>query len=201
MKSRGISALFVACFATASLALTAFAAPAQTWADAGSDAASASEIADVIARGLSAEARGDADALVQEARTLTRLSRPAAGETDLARRWLQEARALGAKVEDDDVWRGRTLGPAYKSGRVGAHGQFQTRQTFTAGIRAEIAIVPKSDDPLSLAVNDDEGASICEIAPSARNLGCRWVPPFTGASHIEIGNDNDRPVEFYIVLN
>ncbi len=198
MKRGGIADLCAICFA-----LAAFAVPAgaRDWNEAASGEANADMVADVIARGLSAEARGDGNALLSEARDLARLSRPAAGEPDLAKRWLREARALGVNVKADDIWRGRTLGPAYRSGRIGAHGHFQTRQTFTAGVRAEIALVPMSADPLSLTVDDDEGEAICEVAPSAHNLGCRWVPPFTGSSHIEVGNDNDRPVEFYIVLN
>ncbi len=202
MKRGGIANLWAICFALMALAVPAGAqAGAQDWADAASGEANADMVADVIARGLNAEARGDANALLNEARNLSHLSHPATGEPDLARRWQREARALGASANDQDIWRGRTLGPAYRSGRIGAHGQFHTRQTFTAGVRAEIALVPMSEDPLSLTVNDDEGAAICEVAPSAHNLGCRWVPPFTGSSRIEVGNDNDRPVEFYIVLN
>ncbi|ESQ75059.1 hypothetical protein [Asticcacaulis sp. AC402] len=162
----------------------------------------ADTVADILQRGLAAEARGDGDALLVQAQALSLMgARPEDGAPDLARQWATRARALGARPTTAVAFRGRTLGPGYRSGKVSANGAFRTRQTYSAGQRAEIVLVPVDDAPLSLEVRDDEGASVCAVAPSTRNLGCRWVPTFTGANEIEVRNDNPVTVNFYIVLN
>lgn len=159
-------------------------------------------VADILQRGLAAEARDDGEELLVQARALSLIgARPQDGAPDLARQWANRAKALGAAPASTPPFRGRTLGPGYRSGRISAHGAFRTRQTYNAGQRAEIVVVPGDDMPLSLEVLDDEGTAVCSVAASTRNLGCRWVPSFTGANTIEVGNDNPHPVNFYIVLN
>lgn len=158
-------------------------------------------VADIIARGMAAEASGDAETLADQARALDILgATPEGGAPDLAREWRRKAAQMGAHISTD-TFRGRTLGPAYRQGRVGPGASFHTRQSFNAGQRAEISVVPQDDAPLSLSVTDDDGRQICDVAPSTRNLGCRWVPTFTGSSDINVDNSNDRAVAFYIVLN
>ena len=159
-------------------------------------------VADILQQGLAAEARGDGNDLLAQARALSLMgARPEDGAPDLAREWAGKAKDMGAKSDGAVAFRGRTLGPGYRSGRVSANSQFRTRQNFNAGQRAEIVLVPVDDAPLSLAVRDDDGESVCSVAPSTRNLGCRWVPTFTGANEIEVRNDTAQTVNFYMVLN
>ena len=159
-------------------------------------------VATTLQRGFAADAAGDGQTLYNEAQALIRMGAHNEDDTaDLADVWLRRARELGVAPRDEVAFRGRTLGPGYRQGHIGAHGHFRTHQSFNAGQRAEIVLVPIDDAPLSLDVVDDEGAPICTVAPSTRNLGCRWVPSFTGTSDIDVNNDNDRDVSFYIVLN
>ncbi len=159
-------------------------------------------MADILQKGAAAQARGDAKALTAQSRALDLMAaRPTDGEPDLAQQWAAQARALGAPTQVSTPFRGRTLGPAYRSGQVSANGSFHTRQNFNAGHRAEIVVVPVDAARLSLQVRDDDGGSICTVAPSTGNLGCRWVPPFTGASDIEVRNEMNQQVSFYMVLN
>ncbi|ESQ88945.1 hypothetical protein ABAC460_14280 [Asticcacaulis sp. AC460] len=162
----------------------------------------ADTVADILQRGFAAEARGDADALQAQAQALALMgAKPEDGAPDLARQWATTAKTLGARPSTAVAFRGRTLGPGYRSGKVTANGAFRTRQTYNAGQRAEIVLVPVDAAPLSLEVRDDEGEPVCAVAPSTRNLGCRWVPAFTGSNEIEVRNDNSVTVNFYIVLN
>ena len=156
----------------------------------------------ILQAGFTADARNDGETLYQQAQALIRMGAHGEdGTPDLAEAWLRRAHDLGVAPRDQIGFRGRTLGPGYRQGHIGAHGHFRTHQSFNAGQRAEIVLVPIDDAPLSLDVVDDEGAPICSVAPSTRNLGCRWVPNFTGTSDIDVNNDNDRDVNFYIVLN
>lgn len=155
----------------------------------------------ILVRGLAADASGDGEALYDQAQALIRMGAHSEDGTDLADVWLRRAQALGVAPRTEVAFRGRTLGPGYRQGHINAHGHFRTHQSFNAGQRAEIVLVPIDEAPLSLDVVDDEGAAICSVAPSTRNLGCRWVPSFTGTSDINVNNDNDRDVSFYIVLN
>ncbi len=155
----------------------------------------------ILQGGMAADARNDGEALYDMAQALIRMGAHSDDGTDLADVWLRRAHDLGVHDRTDVAFRGRTLGPGYRQGHIGAHGHFRTHQSFNAGQRAEIVLVPIDDAPLSLDVVDDEGAAICSVAPSTRNLGCRWVPSFTGTSDIDVNNDNDRDVSFYIVLN
>lgn len=167
-------------------------------------AADARSVGDILASGFTAEARGDGAGLYGAAMALQSLgAHPEDGTDDLARQWMKRANELGVRpsMQVAYTFRGRTLGPGYRQGRVGARGQFRTHQSFNAGQRAEIVLVPMDEAPLSLDVVDEDGAQVCSVAPSTRNLGCRWVPTFTGRSDIDVTNDNDRAVSFYIVLN
>ena len=155
----------------------------------------------ILQRGLAADASNDGEALYDQAQALIRTGAHSEDGNDLADAWLRRAHDLGVAPRVEVTFRGRTLGPGYRQGHIGAHGHFRTHQSFNAGQRAEIVLVPIDEAPLSLDVVDDEGAAICSVAPSTRNLGCRWVPSFTGTSDINVNNDNDRDVSFYIVLN
>ncbi|EGF93630.1 hypothetical protein ABI_20710 [Asticcacaulis biprosthecium C19] len=162
----------------------------------------ADTVAEILQRGMEAESRGDGDALLAQAQALALMgAKPEEGAPDLARQWAATAKTLGARPATAVAFRGRTLGPGYRSGKVTANGAFRTRQTYNAGQRAEIVLVPVDAEPLSLEVRDDEGEPVCAVAPSTRNLGCRWVPTFTGSNEIEVRNDNPVTVNFYIVLN
>ncbi len=159
------------------------------------------DVADILARGLEAEHRQDGRALLEQALALNAFGAHPDGGDDLAKAWLREAAALGVKPDDSQVWRGRTLGPAYKSGRVDARSHFTTRQSFNAGQTADIAVVTSDGRALGLTVLDDGRHEVCALAPSTSDLGCTWVPSFTSNSEITLDNESDEPVSFYLILN
>ncbi len=167
----------------------------------GVQAGPAQDVARILAAGLDAEGRQDGPALLENAQALQRSGAHSDGGDDLARAWIREAIHLGVDPGPDQIWRGRTLGPAYRNGRVIGHGVFRTRQTFNAGEKADIAVVPTQGGALGLDVEDGDGKSICSVGPSTRDLGCDWVPAFTGGSAIAVHNDAEDAQSFYIVLN
>lgn len=159
-------------------------------------------VGDILREGLLAEAQGDGEALMAAAFALSQSgAQPEMGEPDLVRVWVRAAQKLGANIPKTYAFRGRTLGPAYRSGKISPGGRFTTRQTFNGGQVADILIVPATGTELSLMVADESGEAVCEVAPSSENLGCRWVPPYTGGNAITVYNDGQRPARFYIVMN
>ncbi len=161
----------------------------------------ASEVSQALSDGMAAEARGDGPALMAAAMKLETLgAHPAEGENDLAAAWKTRASALGAKAPDAPPWRGRFLGPAYRHGTLAANASFATRQSFIAGQKADISVESEMD-ALELKVWDDDGKPVCQVTTSARLLGCRWIPPFSGPSTITIANRRAEPARYILVLN
>lgn len=161
----------------------------------------ASEVSQALSDGMAAEARGDAPALMAAAVKLETLgARPAEGEGDLAVAWKIKASAMGAKASDAPPWRGRLLGPAYRQGTLAANASFETRQSFIAGQKADISVESEMD-ALELKVWDDDGKPVCQVTTSARLLGCRWIPSFSGPSTITIANRKAEPARYILVIN
>lgn len=157
-------------------------------------------LAQVLAAGERAEAAKDAKELMSAAAALDAAgAHPEADTPNLARQWRAEALAWGAK--DDAPWRGRTLGPAYRRGRVGGHSTFTTRQSFNAGQSAEISVATLSGGPLDLSVRNDDGDQTCRVSVSEREGGCRWIPVWTGVFTLTLDNTGDDASVFYIVTN
>jgi len=162
----------------------------------------ASEVTDALASGLRAEANHDGEALLQAAIDLERLgAHPALGTENLSDRWRQEAYAYGTRRPADVPYRGRTLGPAYKRGRVPSQSKFTTRQVFNAGQKAEVSVVVTEPGQLNLIVDDDDNRSPCQITISGSDGACSWVPAWTERYNIEIENLSTSDVGFYLVTN
>lgn len=142
----------------------------------------------------SAERSGDAAELLDAIETIEALGARPGSDVDLADliRWR-------AAVEKQRIpMRGRTLGPAYRSGRL-APGQVTTmEQTFLGGKTARVAISSRGDQALGMRVFDGSSKNVCsQIAP---NASCRWLPIFTQRHRIELENPGSALVEYYLVL-
>lgn len=160
------------------------------------------KIAEVLRLGLAAEARQDPAGMIEAAVKLRQLGgRPEAGEPDLAAVWTAMAKVMGAKPRFEPDLRGRVLGPAYRLGELKAGGRFSTRQSFIAGLRADVAVEPVGSVQLELGVNDGEGKPVCRVGASRKVLGCRWVPTVTEVNTITVTNPDTRSVKFYLILN
>jgi hypothetical protein len=157
-------------------------------------------ICNALARGMAAEASGDAKGLLASAHQLDAAgARPVAGEVDMAGRWRTLAEARG--IKDEAVpYRGRALGPAYRRGRLDPGAALATDQLFLAGQKAVVSLVPEPGRKLSMQVAEPE-RSICEVAAQAPRAACAWLPLFTTRVKIRVVNRSLAPATYYLVSN
>lgn len=142
----------------------------------------------------SAERTGDEAELLAAVEAIEALGARPGTDADLAdlERWR-------AAVEEQRIpMRGRTLGPAYRSGRL-APGEVMTmEQTFLGGESARVAISSRGEQALGMRVFDGSSKSVCsQVASSA---SCRWLPLFTQRHRIELENPGRAPVEYYLAF-
>lgn len=121
-------------------------------------------------------------------------------DVDLADLWLAEARARGL-ADEPQPFRGRVLGPAYRTGTLAPGEATETSQLFLAGEQAEVIAVPVESTDLQLEIVEGEGARNCTPPPTAARSVCRWIPVFTSRYHIRVRNTGDRASDFYLVTN
>ncbi|HEY6814550.1 MAG TPA: hypothetical protein VI168_03325 [Croceibacterium sp.] len=121
----------------------------------------------------------------------------AEGETDdpLAA-WRAEAAAADSAAP---VYRGRTLGPAYRRARIAPGARMQIEQIFYAGERAEIAAHSQGGQPIALEIRNPRTGKVCiaELSPKA---SCNWLPLFTERFSIELVNQSRDQASVYIVF-
>lgn len=165
------------------------------------EASNAETVAQALFDGFVAKAKGDANSLMRASEQLQIADARPQGGDDLGATWGEQARQNGATYQPAPVVRGRTIGPGYRNGEVSGHSAYTTQQTFNAGQRAEVYIVPLDGARLSLIVTNDEGRQICRVGASSKNFGCRFVPPYTGSNQIDIINETPETVSFYMVVN
>ncbi|GAA5060484.1 hypothetical protein GCM10023208_28920 [Erythrobacter westpacificensis] len=165
--------------------------------------APAERVAETLVRGHKALASdGSAQVLADASTRLQDLgAKPADdGEADRAQDWLVEARKRG--LETDAVpFRGRVLGPAYRSGSLAPGEASETSQLFLAGEQAEVVAIPVESTALQLEIVEDEGQRNCTPPPTAARSVCRWIPIFTSRYRIRVRNIGERPSAFYLVTN
>lgn len=156
------------------------------------------KVADALWRGEAAPR--DPHKLLAAADALDALgARPAEGSADAAADWRTQARRRGVR-SNGDLFRGRTLGPAYRSGTLAPGASFATEQSFLAGQKAMIAIVPAPDRTLTMQVRTPE-KPICAGGVSAPRAVCSWLPVFTTRVEIRITNTGKAPARYYLVSN
>lgn len=138
---------------------------------------------------------GDAVALKQSLRTIEALGAKPLTDSDKA--------ALGqwksAAYSDEPPMRGRTLGPAYRSGMVSAGNKAVIQQTFYGGAPANVSLRVAEGSALKLRITDTSDRNVCEKA--ARKASCRWMPLYTQMHRIELVNDQGENAHYYIVFD
>jgi len=99
-----------------------------------------------------------------------------------------------------EVYRGRTLGPAYRRAQLAAGERLVIEQIFTAGERAEMAAQTSGGQPVALAVANNKAEKVCEaqLTPHAR---CRWMPIYTERFQITLTNRGTTPASVYLVFD
>lgn len=176
--------------AFAALALTALPAPSVV------PTTPAQRLAAAMAAASDAEAKGDRKALAQAMRVIDASgAHPLeASEHDPLPAWRSAAAGAGTPP-----YRGRPLGPGYRSGTLnrGAHDSFS--QLFLSGTGATIALSAPTGDKLSLRVLDPQAKPVCEEG-SGRGGMCRWVPLFTQRYTIEVTNLGKDDARYFLVV-
>lgn len=181
---------------TAALALAACAASASTVSTTASEPAQRSDrLAEALASADEAATSGDAATLAQALRTIERLD--AKPLTDADETTLDGWRA--ASVQNEEPMRGRTLGPAYRSGFVSAGKKAVITQTFYGGAPANVSLRVADGSALKIRITDTSNRNVCER--SAREASCRWMPLYTQVHRIELVNDREQNARYYIVFD
>lgn len=154
-----------------------------------------------LARGLAAEQYGDGAAMLEAASVLGGYgARPS--DADAAAQWRAEARRRGASVPPPaPPWRGRALGPAYRSGVLGAGETLVTEQVFLAGRKAQVALVPQPSRSLAIRIVAPDEKSLCEREAAAPRETCNWLPLFTARVRIHVVNRSRQPARYFLVSN
>lgn len=128
------------------------------------------------------------------AQTLDRLDRtgahPIAGSMDAVAAWRATNRLPPA-----DAWRGRVLGPGYRSGAVAPGADLMLEQLFLGGKPASLALAT-SNQPIRMSVTAPDGSSICE-----GKLACNWTPRFTERYRVYIRTLGTKSAGFFLVVD
>jgi len=166
-------------------------------------AAPIERVAEALASGQKAYASGgSADTLARLSLQLSSLGAHPAddAEADRAQTYLAEARNRGF-ANETPPFRGRLLGPAYKSGTLAPGEASETSQLFLAGEQAEVVAIPVDATDLQLEIVEGEGERNCTPPPTSARSVCRWIPVFTSRYHIRVRNTGNRASEFFLVTN
>ncbi len=99
------------------------------------------------------------------------------------------------------AYRGRILGPAYRSGFVAPGVPISTTQLFLAGQVASLSVAPSKDAKLGLTVINAKGAEICTSKILAPASSCRWIPTFSERVQIRIENVGAAPAKYFLAVN
>jgi hypothetical protein len=143
--------------------------------------------------------RVDTKRLQHAVAELARLgARPAdAQELDLLPAWRTES----GISPTDPVYRGRILGPAYRSGLVVPGIPVATEQLFLAGQLASLSVVPSRGAKLGLTVINGAGTAICKLAVREPTSTCRWTPVYADRVKISIQNLGPTAAKYFLVVN
>lgn len=157
-----------------------------------------------------ARASGQEDRAAIAAELLATLDRPVPAprrERVAARKTLDrlgvrplDARASAPKIDGEQPFRGRVLGPGYQQGWLEAGGETKLEQQFLAGQRATVAVagmVGKGMAPLVLTVAEPGETPVCRDAVRA----CRWLPLYTQRYAITLRNTGVARVRYHLVLD
>ena len=152
----------------------------------------ASRTVDALAEASQARAAGDGERLRNALLILTALgAKPgdAPSET-LLNQWRASA------SDGLPPMRGRTLGPAFRTGELSPGKQVRLQQVFLAGQSATVALRTHSGGEIAMKVVDGRARTMCES--SGDRVHCRWTPPFTQRHEIRIINPMKGKVRYFI---
>jgi hypothetical protein len=192
MTRIGQSRLFLSALVLTALSANTSAAPGSA---SPLPPARAEALASALAAADAAAHAGDNAALRQSLRTIRRLGAKPMTDTDKSALGIWETSAQ----DDEPPLRGRTLGPAYRSGVLGAGQRAIISQTFYGGAPANVSLQVATGSALRLRISDPANRNICEKA--ARQASCQWLPLYTQMHRIEVVNERAGDARYYIVFD
>lgn len=146
-----------------------------------------------LGRGDSAARSGNRKLLARAAAALRASGAAPIGGEDVAARWRHLAGVGASPVERD-----RALGPGYRDLGLPGGGSARFNQTFLAGQRARIAVVPMGRANYAMIVTGDDEAIVCHASPGHDQ--CDWVPTYTARFKIELRNPGRAQGKYYLVV-
>lgn len=146
-----------------------------------------------LTAGNRAAVRGDRAHLRAAALMLLSSGARPVAEADMATLWLERAHA-----QPPPATRDRALGPGYRSLRLNGGDAAAFKQTFLAGQRARVAVVPLRRSSFAMRVHEDASAPVC--SGSQRRPQCDWVPAYTTRFTIEVSNSGNSPGQYILVM-
>ena len=157
-------------------------------------------VALALAKGSAAEAVADGKRMIEAADALDAMgARPEAGTIALSVQWRAAAKRLGVMAQATP-YRGRALGPAYRSGVLKAGANLTTEQVFLAGRKATVALVPREPASLDLKIIGDGPVDLCSRVANPQAT-CDWMPVFTQRVRIRVENRSPRQASYFLVSN
>lgn len=182
-------------FAAALTASACASVPAGS-AEAASELSVAVRLANALADAADAAGRGDTKSLAKAVQLIDGSgSHPLeASPSDPLPAWRAAARG-----DATPPYRGRPLGPGYRSGKLGVGGRESFSQLFLSGSAATIALSAPTGDKLALRVLDPQSKPIC-TDESGRGGLCKWVPLFTQRYTIEVMNRGAGDARYFLVV-
>lgn len=155
----------------------------------------AEQVAEALVAASLAERAADPDGLRSAVLDLQRLRAEPATQPLQARiaAWMDFA------AIDDPPMRGRTLGPAMRSGSILPGQSNDLSQTFLSGQKATIVARSSEGNSLQLSVYDNSGGETCTQA-SARAL-CAWIPIYTSRYTISVSNPGQTEINYFLVID
>ncbi|MBA4353326.1 MAG: hypothetical protein C0409_01410, partial [Novosphingobium sp.] len=122
-------------------------------------------------------------------------ARPADGASDPLDGWRAQA-----ERPQTPPYRGRVLGPAYRSGMLDPGKSVRLPQLFDGGRAARVAVATPGLAGLDFTVLDGEAKPVCPPG-KARNRQCTWTPLYSGRFEIVLSNPSTNTTGYYLVID
>lgn len=155
----------------------------------------AERVAEALSAAASADAANDTAGLARAMRVIEVTGAKPLEENaeDPVPAWLERT------ADARPPYRGRPLGPGYRSGRITGGGRDSFAQLFLSGTASTIALSAPTGDRLALKVFDKDARPVCE-RQATQPGACRWVPLFTQRYTIEVQNLGKADARYFLVI-
>lgn len=159
----------------------------------------------LVETGERALADGDADGLLEVARSLQAMGAvPHSGTEDLAKRWEVQAQELTPEDARETIpYRGRIKGPAYRRQTLSPETDDVIEDVFYAAETAQMTLQVMGSSSLRWEVSEDgaDDGPVCTGSVGTDGATCRFMPLWTSKYRIRITNSSDQSATYLFVTN